>query len=389
MTADHSGLLVWGQPGTYDAPDDRMVITALSLGRQGLVAPCVLSAGSGLTVNIAPGWWAVAPCDDGTMCIIGSRHPLTVQAVPGPATGSREDYIWADTRPDDAEWELSVIPAAAAAGRFGLRIASIFTAAGNNLASQMTLQGARVDFGHLPGLTLSAGGLTDVWMNATQSGLLYVYSPLTGMGGSASLSRADSASYGPHTGTNYGVLSRSWRINAGDAMDATRYRFSYWGQGNPGTAADAAWNFAIGGLPSGPTCNFRPAGGGFTANNWFHWWARIEIQINGNSEQTCRPVIYGGAQAQAGNYAQVQGIAHGGTTVPFNRGQDYDIYLAASWAAAATGRTITSYSSAFERLGGGGFVPQPQQIAGPLGLPAGNGQRAVPVRELTPMPGSE
>jgi hypothetical protein len=137
-----TGLLMYGQAGVYNAVDDRQVITALidnAIG--GMVRPAGLSAGPGLTVNIAAGWLAVASCGDGTNAVIGSRQSHTVQETAGPVSGVRNDLLWADTYPDDGQWVLRVIPEADMPGRAGLPLARITVPAGANLASQMTFSG--------------------------------------------------------------------------------------------------------------------------------------------------------------------------------------------------------------------------------------------------------
>lgn len=133
------GRLAWGQAGVYDAVDDRAVITALSNGRVGLIAPVDAQAGTGLQVIIRGGWIGVARCGDLTSAVVGHREDLIVQANPGPGTGSRTDYVWCDVDPDEGTWELSVITAAQVPGRSGIPLVEIVAPANSNLASQMNL----------------------------------------------------------------------------------------------------------------------------------------------------------------------------------------------------------------------------------------------------------
>jgi hypothetical protein len=140
MSEAPGGKLAWGQGANYDASDDRAVITAVTAGRIGLVRPVYVRAGSGLNLHIEGGWVGVASCDDLTSAVIGSREELVVQANPGPATGSRDDYVWADTNPDDGTFELRVITRAAAAGRSGIPLVSIAVPANVNTAAGMTLR---------------------------------------------------------------------------------------------------------------------------------------------------------------------------------------------------------------------------------------------------------
>jgi hypothetical protein len=134
------GKLAWGQGANYDAADDRAVITAVTAGRIGLVRPVYVRVGSGLQVIIEGGWVGVASCDDFTSAVIGTRDELVVQANPGPATGSRDDYVWADTNPDDGSFELRVITRAQAAGRSGIPLVNITVPANANTSAAMTLR---------------------------------------------------------------------------------------------------------------------------------------------------------------------------------------------------------------------------------------------------------
>lgn len=134
-----TGRLAWGQAGSYDAVDDRAVITALSRNRTGLVRPPDIVAGSGLQILIRGGWLAVASCGDRSSAVVGDRADSVVMANPGPGTGSREDVIWCDTYPDEGFWELSIISLAEAVGRPGVPLAGLVVPANANLASQMTI----------------------------------------------------------------------------------------------------------------------------------------------------------------------------------------------------------------------------------------------------------
>lgn len=142
-----TGKLQWGQAGVYDAVDDRSVIAAVTRNRTGLVQPIQVRAGTGLDIIVSGGWLGVASCGDFTSAVVGSRLDHIVQAVPGPASGSRADVIWCDVEPDEGTWELRVIPQSAAAGRAGVLLAFITVPANASLASQMDLlsAGARLE----------------------------------------------------------------------------------------------------------------------------------------------------------------------------------------------------------------------------------------------------
>ena len=111
MSEAPTGPLAWGQAGIYDAIDDRLVIAAVTRYRTGLTWPIEAAAGSGLNVIVRGGWVGVADCGDRTSAVVGSRVDTTITAIPGPATGSREDLIWVDTQPDAGTWVMRVITA--------------------------------------------------------------------------------------------------------------------------------------------------------------------------------------------------------------------------------------------------------------------------------------
>jgi hypothetical protein len=133
------GKLAWGQAGNYDAADDRAVITALARNRLGMVWPAEVVPGAGLSMTVKAGWLGVASCGDLTTAVVGARVDNVVQASAGPATGSREDFIWCDTNADEGTWELRIIPVSGSGARFGIALARIIVPAGANLATQMDI----------------------------------------------------------------------------------------------------------------------------------------------------------------------------------------------------------------------------------------------------------
>lgn len=143
------GALMWGQAGSYAAPDDRMVITALARGQTGLAKPLALTAGTGLNVLLGAGWLAIADCGDTTLAAIGSRVQQTVAANPGDPGASRNDVLWADINPTTGAYSLVIIPASSVSGRQGIQLASITVPANANLASAMTLTPLAVTVGQL------------------------------------------------------------------------------------------------------------------------------------------------------------------------------------------------------------------------------------------------
>lgn len=151
-TPSASGLLRWGQRGRYTGWDDRVVITALSGRRTGIVAPVRLGAGPGLTVLLDPGWLAVAPCGDGTTAVITSPITLQIQAAPG-GMEYREDEIRAEIiDPEAATWSVSVLPEGASAS--GLILGWVRVPPGAGVAAEMSLVAREQDFstgGAIPG----------------------------------------------------------------------------------------------------------------------------------------------------------------------------------------------------------------------------------------------
>jgi hypothetical protein len=134
-----SGKLAWGQAGSYDAIDDRSVISAVTRNQVGLLGIPAVTALSGLQLKLAAGWLAVVACGDGTSAVVGSRLDQTVTANAGPASGTRTDSLWCDVQPDSGTWSLTVITQTAEAGRTGLRLATLTVPANATLASQMTI----------------------------------------------------------------------------------------------------------------------------------------------------------------------------------------------------------------------------------------------------------
>lgn len=106
-----SGLLRWGQSGRYTGWDDRVVITALSGRRVGVVVPVRMASAGGLTMTLDAHWLAVAPAGDGTTAVITSPIAVAVAVAPGDGIAERTDELRAEIAdPDAALWSLSVLP---------------------------------------------------------------------------------------------------------------------------------------------------------------------------------------------------------------------------------------------------------------------------------------
>jgi hypothetical protein len=130
------GLLRWGQAGSYDAIDDRGVITALAGGRLGLVQSPTMAAGTGLVVNLGP-WLALVAAGDGTTAVIGDRDSRAIPVGAG-TSAARTETLWCDINPEAATWgPLQLLTSTV--GRAGLALGTITTPANANAASALTL----------------------------------------------------------------------------------------------------------------------------------------------------------------------------------------------------------------------------------------------------------
>jgi hypothetical protein len=276
-----SGLLAWGQAGQYNAVDDREVITALANTKNGVVTPCVMTAGSGLAVNIAAGWLAVASCGDSTCAVISSRVALAVNVPAGPASGTTTSYIWADVNPDAATYTINVITPAQAAGRSGVQLGTVVANAGNNLASQMTITPVPASFGNFVGLTIATpttGGTA--YVTATKAGALYVSSKTPNALSAGTLveslqdgrhyslaSSPDQVTIGPKYSIPQGdlVAWSHWKLHASGMAHAPNPVAGFWFDVNFQGAGYTRVNFASGVLPAGTV---------------FSWWIDAHAQLD-------------------------------------------------------------------------------------------------------------
>jgi hypothetical protein len=270
-----SGLLVWGQNGQYNAVDDRSVITALANTRNGIVKAAALSAGSGLMVNIAGGWLAVANCGDGTAGVVGSRTTLQVAVPAGPASGTLTSYLWADVTPDAATFTINVITPAQAAGRSGVQIGTVVAGAGQNLASQMTITAKAPSFGQVDGLTIATaetGGSSVLYSTAT--GMLYVVAqPPNYAAGTLVASVQDGLHRTAQSASDQVTITPKYTIPLVDFVPFGHYRIWTSGIGKCPSAQTAFWfdfnlwggeyvriTFAATTFPAGTSFNFQLEG---------------------------------------------------------------------------------------------------------------------------------
>jgi len=340
-----SGLLAWGQAGQYNAVDDRMVITALANRHNGMVTAAVLSAGSGLTVNIAPGWLAVANCADATLAVIGSRIGMSVTVPAGPPTGSATYYIWADVNPDAATFTLSVITPAQASGRAGVQIGTVVAPAGSNTAAAMTLTPALVTFANFQGITIATdatGG--KAYLYATASGMLYVQAQNQAAGGTLVTSLQDGAHRNP-ANTDQVSLTPQWSVPVGDIVPFTHYSLWVSGRATSPAALQGMW-FDVNGL-GGWTRYVFPASA-MPVSTGFTYWVEARLQVDGgggNVATTVRATIMNNA---AGSTA-VTGVAMD-INRPINPATAYSLVLRSS--VTGQGGLIESWGSTFMRHGG-------------------------------------
>lgn len=342
-----NGLLAWGQAGQYNAVDDRMVITALANRHNGMVTAAVLTAGTGLAVNIAPGWLAVANCADSTLAVIGSRVPMSVTVPAGPASGSATYLIWADVNPDAATFTLNVIAPASAAGRAGVQLGTVVAPAGSNAASAMTITPALVTFANFQGITIATdatGGRA--YLYATASGMLYVQAQNQSAGGTLVTSLQD-GTHRDAAGAADGVsLTPQWAVPVGDIVPFTHYSLWAHGQGTTPAAAQGMW-WDVNGLGGYTRVTF--ANNALPVGTTFCWWCEARLQVD-----------FGGANVMASIRVTIQNtnapttpaVTNMSFTTPraVNPGVANSLVLRGS--CASQGGLLAAFGSTFMRHGG-------------------------------------
>jgi len=133
-----TGLLAWGQAGSYDAIVDRGVITALAQGRpSGLISPPTLVAQAGLAIQVGA-WSALVDCGDGTRAVAATRSAQTFSETAG-GSSARTDVLFADLNVDGGSWTANLYASGAEAGRTGVTLGTILVPANASTASAMTL----------------------------------------------------------------------------------------------------------------------------------------------------------------------------------------------------------------------------------------------------------
>ncbi|HEX4399686.1 MAG TPA: hypothetical protein VH136_18750 [Trebonia sp.] len=341
-----SGLLAWGQAGEYNAVDDRSVITALANTRNGVVIAAALSAGSGLVVNIASGWLAVANCGDGTCAVIGSRVAQSVTVPAGPSSGSLTSYIWADVNPDSALYTVNVITPAQAAGRSGVLLGTVIANAGNNTSASMTLTSAAPSFATVDGVniaTVETGGAA--YLYATKSGMLYVESRNPpAAAGTLVCSLQDGLHRSAATATDGVSITPKWTIQQADMVAWSHYRLWTSGVGHAPNPAAAFWfdvslngvGFARVTFPSGT----------YPAGTTFNFWCEAHAQLDTGAVNAFVTIKVDLTAASLGSYTTVASIIN--QPIP----KSASFMVVRTNLAQVTGGSADTWSSVFQRDGG-------------------------------------
>jgi hypothetical protein len=309
------GLLQWGQAGIYNAPDDRLVVTALGNSVVGIVKPARIAAQPGLSFRVDAGWLGIASCEDGTTCVVGSRqsHVITPDQgiIAGPATGTRTDLLWCDVFPDDALWRLTVIRQGEAIGRPGLPLATITVPAGANLASQMTITNDVPTFGAMADGTVR-GALGTALANITP---VYPVAP--------------------------------WMIRP-----RSHFRLRAFGWGRWGTAFTPV-RFRCP-LSASPILYFNPTtANGFATNAEFSWECEVIYQVRMMRQNMCIKISANLSPGQGGGGPQMPPGMRGlrvTNVMAWNPDIWNPMVLQSGWQTAQANQYIECHCSTFETI---------------------------------------
>lgn len=142
-----TGLARWSQGARYSAYDDRLVITALSGGRTGIIRRAEMSPSAGLRVTVAEGWLAVADAGDRTNVVLAGLVAADVQAAPGDDDGERTDELWAEVvDPEAGLYSLAILPTGRGGG--GVLLGWVHVPAGTASAEDLGLWPRDPDFAY-------------------------------------------------------------------------------------------------------------------------------------------------------------------------------------------------------------------------------------------------
>lgn len=311
------GLLMWGQGGIYNAPDDRMVTTALSDAVVGTVKPVALTPLSGLSFSIAPGWLAIAACSDGTTCVVGSRQTHIIGpddgVTAGNVTGARDDFLWCDVYPDDGIWRLVVIPRAQSIGRAGVPLANLSVPAGANLATQFTVGWDVPTHGH--------------HSDGTPRGVTAVT-----------------------TGTNAYVMTPNYPIAPIMIRPRAQFRLKAFGWGRWGNTPRAVLFRTAD--TSSPLVSMGPIPE-FQANTEFSWDAEVVVQVRmlrqNYAIKVAANINPGQGPVNVGTYYGLHAIRITNLTT-WNPDGWHHLHLQGAWGSTAANQYLECLSSSFETI---------------------------------------
>lgn len=311
------GLLSWGQAGVYNAVDDRLVIAAVTDSVTGVVRPAKLTAGTGLQVQVAAGWLAIASADDGTSCVAGSRQTHLVD-VPGGGGEQQQYHLWVDTNIDAGRWELRAVTQDDTIGRAGVSLGRITVPAGANLATQFSFAGLVPTLGRHSDVPVASRGTatSPTWVRVTPQFLIAPYQI---------------------TGNRQFVLRAS-----GTARTGTALWYPAWRGG--------------GGQPRTPSLIINPRGI-VAAGERFDWEAELAYQIRADLGGMRTKLTVTLTRIGAYNMEwQGNATAAAGHTITATRSQTaqywnrewQEIFLEAAWNGTGAGQTINCNASTME-----------------------------------------
>jgi Collagen triple helix repeat (20 copies) len=387
--ADATGLLMWGQDATYSAADDRLVITALTGGRSGIVRQAALTThADSLRIDVAAGWLAVVPVGDSTVAIAGAPlNAATVEAEPGGAA-SQDRYLWCDVLPDSGNWLLSVIPVSSAADRPGLALGTVAVPAGAASSSAMNVTALPADFGGAgagatgpkgdtgPRGDTGATGATGPQGPAGATGATGPQGP-QGTAGPAGATGAtgpqgpkgDTGATGPAspsamTATGSGVVytlgnSTTWQMMSPVyTLPASAPVGTWWELEIQGTGTWQAQILQFGARWD-TLLNYRYASIGaalWSAGTPFRFLVRATWHITSAGQMTTFTVaeVCAAQPVGAAGVQSASGVSISTNTTEETFTADTSVGITAAWAATAAGQTISTRGARFRRYNGGG-----------------------------------
>lgn len=241
-----AGPAMWGQDARYTAREDRLALTALAMGRSGIITPARLTAVPGtLTFTLDAGWQAVGDAGDGTCMVMIGEYPGIVTVLPGDDY-ARVDVLWAELYPAAGQWSAALLSEADLTSRPGVELGRVSVPPRAATADEMAISLRAQDFSTLPGPPGPQGGRGD--QGQPGAGLLLqgrlgspAELPPTGRGGMA-----------------YDVDGQTWVWTGPDDMSLPAVTV----QGPPGPPGPPGSGFRFrGNVPSQDALNAMPTTG--------------------------------------------------------------------------------------------------------------------------------